>query len=76
MKCDQNINQMYCANDCQIQPIVMPTQVLTKQRICFMEQPIICPVECRTINRVVLVPRYYRAWSQTCVNNCNCLNQQ
>ena len=83
MNCNQNFNQlMMTSNGCQVQPIVMPTQVLTRQRVSFMEQPIICPVECRTINRVILVPRYYRAYSNSCMtntnsnNNNNCPNQQ
>lgn len=79
MNCDQNM----CSNACQPQPIVMPTQVLTRQRVSFVEQPIICPVECRTVNRVILVPRYYRAYSNSCMTNnsittfnSNSLNQQ
>ena len=60
-------------NNCcsQVQPIVMPTQVITKQQYSFCEQPIIYPVECRTINRVIMVPRYYRTYVNPMCENCN-----
>ena len=61
MNCNLN-NQTMCS--CQAQPIIMPTQYITRQVISYMEQPIIYPVECRCVNRVVLVPRCYRAYTQ------------
>lgn len=81
MNCNsQNFSQLMTQSGCQVQPIVMPTQVVTRQRVSFCEQPIICPVECRTVNRVILVPRYYRAYMNTTTtnttNNMNCPNQQ
>lgn len=82
MNCDQNMNRTMYSNAFQPQAIVMPTQVWTRQRVSFVEQPIICPVECRTVNRIILVPRYYRAFSNSCMTNnsttnfnSNCPNQ-
>ena len=46
----------------QVQPIVMPTKVVTKQQYSFCEQPIIYPVEYRMVNRVIMVPRCYYAY--------------
>ena len=53
---------------CQPTPIVMPTRVMARQAFSFVEQPVIIPVECRTINRTVLVPRFYPTYTQTVVN--------
>jgi len=53
---------------CQPSPIVMPTRVMARQAFSFVEQPVIIPVECRTINRTVLVPRFYPTYTQTVVN--------
>lgn len=52
----------------QTQAIVMPTQVVARQAFSFVEQPVIVPIECRTINRTVLVPRFYPTYTQTVVN--------
>lgn len=70
MSCDQKVNHCACSCAFQPQPIIMPTQVITNKKVTCVEQPIIFPVECRTVNRVVLVPRYYRA----IVNNGCCQN--
>ena len=59
-------------NCCQMQPIVMPTQVITRRQVSFCEQPIIYPIEYRTLNQVILVPRYYRAYQQPNMPNCTC----
>lgn len=72
MYCDQNLNKNMCCNAFQPQPIIMPTQVWTRQRVACVEQPIIFPIECRTVNRVILVPRVYRAFSNSCMNTNNC----
>lgn len=71
MNCQPN----YC---CQIQPIVMPTQVITRRQVSFCEQPIIYPVEYRHVNQVILIPRCYRAYHQPCMPNCacNCCKEQ
>jgi len=52
-----------------LQPIVMPANVQTRQCYNYVEQPIICPVECRTVNNLVAVPRYYQTYTHTCCNN-------
>lgn len=54
-----------------VMPIVMPTQVVARQAFSFVEQPVIMPIECRTINRAVMVPRVYPTYTHTQVN-CNC----
>ena len=72
MNCHQNM----CSNNCcQVQPMVMPTQIVTRRQISFLEQPVIYPVEYRTVNQVVLIPRCYRVYQQPC-NPCNCQKQQ
>ena len=82
MSCQQN-NCNSCFNQTyQVPPIVMPTQVINRRQISFCEQPVIFPIECRQINQVILVPKYYRAYQTsypTC-NNCQttmcCRNEQ
>ena len=49
-------------------PIVMPGQVRTFETFSFVEQPVIFPVECRQVNRVIGVPRFYTAYTQTWCN--------
>lgn len=78
----QPINQQGCGlgnGGCQtmnnqgmnmVMPIVMPTQVVARQAFSFVEQPVIMPIECRTINRAVMVPRFYPSYTHTSVNCC------
>lgn len=51
-----------------VMPIVMPTQVMARQAFNFVEQPVIMPIECRTINRAVMIPRVYPTYTHTQVN--------
>ena len=37
----------------------------------YVEQPIICPIECRRVNNIVYVPRYYPRYEQTCYTQTN-----
>ena len=46
-------------------PLVAPTRVCTTCQNQYVEQPVICPIECRRVNNVVLVPRYYPRYVQT-----------
>ena len=58
-----------CCPPPDLKPIVLPCRVQTKQNFELVEQPIICPVECRQINNIVPVPRYYPSYTHTCCNN-------
>ena len=53
-----------------VMPVVLPTQVVARQAFNFVEQPVIMPIECRTINRQVMVPRVYPTYTHTSVNCC------
>lgn len=55
-------------NNGALTPIVMPGQVRTFETFSFVEQPIIFPIECRQVNRVIGVPRCYTAVTKTCCN--------
>ena len=46
-------------------PIVMPSQVCVSRRMIPQEQPIIVPVERRTINQCCYYPRYYPVYQNT-----------
>lgn len=49
-------------------PLVMPAQVVTRQTFSFVDQPVIVPVECRTINRPICVPRFCPTFTHTFFN--------
>ena len=50
---------------CRPTPIVAPKKVCTSCSNQYVEQPIICPIECRHINNVVYYPRYYPRYERT-----------
>lgn len=52
-------------------PIVAPKKVCTTFQNQCVEQPVICPIECRRINNVVYVPRYYPQYEHTCFTQSN-----
>lgn len=52
-------------NGCRATPIVGPRKVCTSCSNQYVEQPIICPVECRHINNIVYYPRYYPRYERT-----------
>lgn len=54
-------------NDCRLAPIMAPRRVCVTQSCRYVEQPIICPIECRHVQSVVPVPRYYPRYEQTFV---------
>lgn len=52
-------------NSCSPTPIVAPRKVCTSCSNQYVEQPIICPVECRHVNNIVYYPRYYPRYERT-----------
>lgn len=54
-------------NGCGPEPIMAPTKVCITRSNRYVEQPIICPVECRHIENVVYCPKYYPKYEQTYV---------
>lgn len=55
----------------QPQPIIAPKRVCTTFQNQYVEQPIICPIECRRVNNIIYVPRYYPRYEQTCYTQIN-----
>ena len=53
------------------QPIIAPKKVCTTFQNQYVEQPIICQIECRRVNNIVYVPRYYPRYEQTCYTQTN-----
>lgn len=49
-------------------PIVAPKRVCISNQTQFVEQPVICPVECRRVNNVVYYPKYYPNYYYTTCN--------
>lgn len=47
------------------QPVVMPTQVCVQRRVTPQEQPVIVPIERRTINQCCYYPRYYPVYQNS-----------
>ena len=54
-------------NGCRATPIVAPRKVCTTCSNQYVEQPIICPIECRHVNNIVYYPRYYPRYERTCM---------
>lgn len=52
-------------NSCGVTPIIAPRRVCTCCSNLLVEQPIICPVECRHVRNIVYVPRYYPRFERT-----------
>lgn len=46
-------------------PIVMPSQICINRRMIPQEQPVIVPIERRTINQCCYYPRYYPVYQNT-----------
>ena len=49
-------------------PLVAPRRVCVSQQITPVEQPVICPIECRRVNRCMYYPVFYPQYEQTSVN--------
>lgn len=47
------------------QPVVMPTQVCVQRKVTPQEQPVIVPIERRTINQCCYYPRYYPVYQNS-----------
>lgn len=62
-RCGCNCN--CCMNSCRATPIIGPRKVCTCCSHQLVEQPIICPVECRHINNLVYYPRFYPRYERT-----------
>lgn len=72
--CGCGCNSGFCGgNGCgcnnRLTPIMAPRKVCVTQSCRYVEQPIICPIECRHVQNVVPVPRYYPRYEQTFVSN-------
>ncbi len=50
------------------QPIVADKKVCVSQQVTPVPQPVICPIECRRVNRCMYYPVYYPQYEQTFVN--------
>lgn len=49
------------------EPIYAPKKVCVTTSNRYVEQPVICPIECRHIENVVYCPKYYPKYEQTVV---------
>lgn len=47
------------------QPIVAPKKVCISNQVTPVPQPVICPIECRRVNRCMYYPVYYPQYEQT-----------
>lgn len=50
------------------QPLVAPRRVCVTQQVTPVPQPVICPIECRRVNRCMYYPVFYPQYEQTFVN--------
>jgi hypothetical protein len=73
MQCGcQNQSQMQFGCGCQSingcprpQPVVAPKRVCVTQQVTPVPQPVICPIECRRVNRCMYYPVFYPQYEQT-----------
>lgn len=66
-----NMNFMNCNSmmGCpRPQPLVAPRRVCVTQQITPVPQPVICPIECRRINRCMYYPVFYPQYENTFMN--------
>lgn len=49
------------------QPLVAPRRVCVTNQITPVPQPVICPIECRRVNRCMYFPVFYPQYEQTFV---------
>lgn len=70
-------NQCHCMNQCNQNSfnscpkppaLVAPRKVCVSQQITPVAQPVICPIECRRVNRCMYYPVFYPQYEQTFVN--------
>lgn len=56
----------YGMNGCpRPQPLVAPKRVCVTNQITPVPQPVICPIECRRVNRCMYYPVFYPQYQQT-----------
>lgn len=61
----QNMNSC-CMNGCpRPQPLVAPKRVCVTNQVTPVPQPVICPIECRRVNRCMYYPVFYPRYEQT-----------
>lgn len=60
------------------QPLVAPRRVCITNQVTPVEQPVICPIECRRVNHCMYYPVFYPVYEQTFMNassmnsSCSC----
>jgi len=61
------------------QPLVAPRRVCVSQQVTPVPQPVICPIECRRVNRCMYYPVFYPQYEHSFMtvpyNQCNQCNQ-
>ncbi len=57
-----------------VKPIVAEKKVCITRSNRYVEQPVICPIECRHIENLVYYPKYYPQYEQTLVVEDPCGN--
>lgn len=64
--CQMNWNHNNCFNGCpKPQPLVAPKRVCVSQQVTPVPQPVICPIECRRVNRCMYFPVFYPQYEHT-----------
>lgn len=59
-----------CQCPCKYEPIVLPVRERICHRCFYVEQPVICPMNTKTINHFVPRPVYYPTYTQVEENVC------
>ncbi len=61
-----NMNGCDSVNGCpRPQPLVAPRRVCVTNQVTPVPQPVICPIECRRVNRCMYYPVFYPRYEQT-----------
>ena len=61
-----NWNSWGSCNGCpRPQPLVAPRRVCVSQQVTPVPHPVICPIECRRVNRCMYYPVFYPQYEQT-----------
>lgn len=69
----QNLTQSGCGMNETVggcprpQPLVAPRRVCVTNQMTPVPQPVICPIECRRVNRCMYYPVFYPQYEQTFV---------
>ena len=56
-----------CQNHCpcRYEPIVLPVREYVADRYCYVEQPVICPINRKIVNHYCPRPVYYATYTQS-----------